>query len=517
MTRFVPVAWLSILCAAGACVAERPRREAGPVYAGDLEVLLIERCGRCHGGDDDDAGAGYRIDGYQEVLRCPSSAPDQPATQPSDARAAIVRVLERADHRELLDGAERARLERWIEAGAPLRRHGVHAPGILSPRSPDWHGALAAQDRFAPLRDPEHPSACGRCHDGAPVRPEGVTRPAAGAPACTTCHGEPEGVLACGTCHGDGAARAFPPRDRCAFGGAPHDAHAAHVLPSALRAEPLACSTCHPAADASLRGTHGNGVVEVVLDRAITGPGANFNPRDGSCTVACHSRGGEHERPRFDQAGPLGCGGCHGAPPADHFAGACDDCHRTTNARGDAIVDVSLHMNGRIDLGDGSDDCSSCHGEAGDPMPRTPAHVLHREPAFTMPIPCGECHVVPREVTSDGHLDRGARTPPDVRFGALASARGQQPEHRDGTCTEIACHGAGLPDGFERALRWTDPPTGACGGCHALPPAPPHPQSAACASTQCHGAEVTASDPPAITAPGRELHINGSPDVRGGR
>jgi predicted CxxxxCH...CXXCH cytochrome family protein len=422
-------------------------------------------------------------------------------------------VLEREDHAGLLDAAERARFTEWLRDGAPLRPRGVHAPGVLDPRSREWHGQLAAADRFGPLLDPDHPGACGRCHDGAPVRPASVSRAAAAAPSCDSCHREPAGVLACGTCHGDGATRAHPPRDACLFGTQDADAHRMHVESTRLREMPLRCSDCHPRADASLRGSHGDGHVDVALE----GSDATFDPETLRCAVSCHDRGGARARPAWDERGPLGCGDCHGSPPERHYPGACNDCHRDANADGSALVATELHMNGHTDVGDGSNDCGQCHGTRGDPMPSTPGHVLHGTTAITTAIACSECHSVPERVTSTGHLDRGTADPADVVFGPRARAFGRTPSYEAGTCREVACHGAGLPGGGEHAPSWdASSATPTCSSCHGAPPGQDHPQDPGCAAVLCHGSEVRAGTPgPRISDPGRALHIDG--EINAGR
>lgn len=499
---------LAVLAMAG-CSEERVPAQQAPAYEGDLDALLQARCGDCH--EDDDAGADYRIDTYARALRCPKGAPDRPAAWQGDAGAPILDVLDRPDHADLLSPQERERLTRWVEGDAPKRAGGVHAAGILNPRSPDWHGRLAARDRFAPITQRDDPEVCGRCHEGAPVTPPEVTAFAPGASACTSCHHEPEGVLACGTCHGDGAARAFPPRDRCAFAGPEHDAHRAHVTAGALRSEPLACGACHPSADATLSGSHANGTVEVRFDPRLAGDGASYDAESGTCSVSCHARGGARPTPRFGAAGPLTCDDCHSSPPEDHFAGECDRCHPGVNATGSALNDARFHLDGDVDLGAGgsTEICTACHGQGSDPMPRTGAHLAHAAAgALTAAIACQECHRVPSAVLSQGHLDRGEATPADVTFGTRAQARDRVPQYRAGTCSEVACHGAGLPDG-PSAVRWSGAAIDDCTSCHGLPPGGDHPASTSCATTLCHGDEVTAGSPPAITASGRALHIDG--------
>jgi predicted CxxxxCH...CXXCH cytochrome family protein len=506
---------LLALCACmalNACSERRARAPAAPVYRDEIADLLAERCGDCHGRD---AAAGYSVRRYLDVLACVAGdAGVRRVAGSGDAGGVLLDVLERDDHAGLLNAGEQARLRSWLAAGAPLRGAGLHAAGILNPRSEQWHGTLAAGERFARLLDSKHPEACGRCHDGAPARPLGVTQPAPGATACSECHHEPQGVLACGTCHGDGAGHAYPPRDRCLFAAPASDAHRAHVESTRLRDAPLACSACHPAADASLRGRHADGRVDVRFDPTLARLGARFDPVTRRCAVSCHDREGARAQPRFDEPGPLQCGDCHGAPPANHYGGPCSSCHAEPNADGSALRARTLHMNGRVDVGVSEGrECGACHGAGGDPMPVTPGHVVHRDSVLSAPIVCSDCHVMPEEITSAGHLDRGQATPPDIVFGARARAFGQQPSFEAGVCRNVACHGAGVGESLDRALRWEDRGSPSCSSCHGLPPGGSHPQDDRCATTICHGSEVRAGDPPTISAAGRALHIDGVIDV----
>jgi predicted CxxxxCH...CXXCH cytochrome family protein len=496
------------------CRELRAPADTAPAYDPEISQLLRSRCERCH--EDDDAGGGFRVDSYLATLACPLKQPATLAVERGDAGVPILEVLNRANHEQLLEPEENARLRAWVDRGAPLRDHGVHAAGILNPRSREWHGRLAARDDFGPLKRASHPDVCGRCHAGAPVAPAGTRNPAPGATACTTCHVAPSGVLACGTCHGDGASRAYPPRDACAFPGTVPDAHRAHLERSQLAAGlNIRCTTCHPGVDGGLSGTHADGKLDLTFDPELAGDDASYDPLRGVCAVRCHQRGGALETPRFDDPGPLSCGSCHQTPPQDHYAGDCSGCHRSANADGSALIDTRVHLNGHVDLGDGTGGCGACHGQGDDPMPRTPSHLLHRETTLTAAVACSECHQVPENVSSPGHLDRGNEDPADLTWGALAQRRGQSPSYAAGTCRQIACHGAGLSEGFERALVWDSPPTKQCGACHGVPPGVNHPREDGCASVMCHGAEVSlgTAGTPVISGPGRMLHINGTVDT----
>lgn len=340
-----------------------------------------------------------------------------------------------------------------------------------------------------------------------------MTTAAPGATACTTCHSRPEGVLACGTCHGDGD-RAYPPRDTCFFPAVSGDAHRAHVEPSA-RSPGYPCETCHvPRAADVVTGAHGDGTADVLFDVARAGPSASFDASTRACSVACHQRGGARETPRWsDTDGPLGCNGCHASPPAKHYPGACTTCHAEANADGTALTPGPMHLNGRVDLGDGSGTCAACHGRDGKPWPATGSHDAHRAPTMTTAIDCATCHVVPTQVTDPGHLDGQAA----VTFAGRALDRGASPAWTGGSCSDVACHGAklSLPPGPSVVPAWGDPSGAAraCTACHGAPPKQ-HTPSTSCDRSDCHGGEIARSGAAlSITAAGRALHVNGVVDL----
>src|SRR5260370_13244741 len=365
-------AWL----AGSACIAERKTDESPPVYGENVAPILARRCASCHAPPS--PAGGWSAASYLDAIACVGSS-GAAATLPSDGTAPIVRALDSATHQGVVDATERSVFEAWVRAGAPAFRGTVHTAGIVDPRSPDWHGKKLRDERWAPMLDPNHSEACGRCHDGTPARPTGVTGAAPSAPACTTCHAEPEGVLACNTCHGD-KMRTYPPRDPCFFpsDAATSGAHRAHVETSPLRATALACATCHPVPSSDvISGVHGNGSTEIVFDKAIVSAEASYDRATGQCAVSCHDRGGARARPMWTDANAMTCGDCHASPPVGHFPGACSTCHREANATGTALVANALHMNGRVDPGDASGGCGACHGHRDDPWPMRAAHSSH--------------------------------------------------------------------------------------------------------------------------------------------
>jgi predicted CxxxxCH...CXXCH cytochrome family protein len=492
-----------------ACSRDRFTPAQAPVFDPDVAPILQTHCVSCHDGAS--PAAGWSATSFLGTIACvaPSGAP---ATLPSGGRstqAPILAALAVAPHVGLLTSAEEATLAAWVAAGAPASVGTVHPPGIVDPRSADFHGTLLRALRWSQMLDANDPNACGTCHEGTPARPAGVTLAAPGASACTTCHGEAQGVLACNTCHGAGA-RIYPPRDLCFFPGdaATAGAHAAHVEASVARPAGLACSTCHPSPPAEvIGGLHGDGTVDVIFDPAVVTPEASYDPSTKICAVACHDVGGARPRPAWTETTPMGCNDCHRSPPANHFPGSCTSCHAEANATGTALSGGPLHLNGRVDLGNGSGLCGACHGTGADPWPTTAAHPAHENPSLAAPLACTSCHVVPQTILDPTHLDGVVH----VTFSGLALARGASPAWDGSACTNVACHGANLADPAAIPA-WNDTSGAAskCGACHGIPPTE-HTTSTSCGWSNCHGSEVgeNSDGVPFITASGKSVHVNG--------
>lgn len=492
------------------CRSVRQDQDETPVFRGEVGPLLGAKCARCHAGDA--PAGGWRADSYVGAIGCTSSGKQAAAR---DANAPLLTALDRPDHAGFVSAEERAILRAWLMGGAPSLRSGVHSVGFVDPRSRESHGQFLRAQRYAPMLDTSNTDACGRCHEGAPARPTNVAFGAEGATACTTCHTDPAGPLGCGTCHGgtsekgtSGKARSYPPRDRCFFPDDPPSvAHAAHVESSPSRASGLACSACHPTPlFGKPEGTHANGNVEVWLDYGLAGREARFDPTSKRCTGSCHSRGGARPEPTWSAVsdGARTCGDCHSSPPPAHYKGTCTSCHKEADATGTALTEPVLHVNGKVDLGDGSGQCGACHGRANDPWPTTGAHAAHASPKGARAVVCETCHAVP-EPGARHPLGTGGAT---VRLAGLASRGGRRPtwDPATKTCAGTYCHeGSG---GAVKAPIWTQgPPAGACGSCHALPPPPPHAQSNTCGSVGCHVGTTTATGE--LSANGRAVHVDG--------
>jgi predicted CxxxxCH...CXXCH cytochrome family protein len=471
----------------------------------DVAPLLQAHCVSCHG--DANPQAGWSASPFLGAIGCVPS--NVPAMLPPDGRAPVLAALQTPPHVGLLSGAEQATLASFIASGTPAYAAGVHDPSIIDPRSAGFHGAVLRASHWSQMLDPADPNACGGCHDGAPTRPAGVTQGDPAAPSCTSCHDQPGGALACPTCHGAGA-HDSPPRDPCFFPGDVPGNHAVHAWASSVRSAGMPCSTCHPAVGSPvISGLHGDGIVEVTFDPTLVPGEATYDSATGACAVSCHALGGTKPVVTWtESASPVGCNDCHLSPPAGHYIGSCTGCHAEANAAGTALGGGPLHINGKVDLGNGSGLCGACHGTGVSPWPTTAAHPGHQNPTgLTLPLACTNCHIVPATILDPVHLDGTVH----VTFAGLATARGAQPVWNGTTCTNVACHGANLAD--PAAVPAWDDASGAqarCGACHGIPPSQ-HTTATGCNRSDCHGSEVTLapSGAPLISATGLTLHIDG--------
>ncbi|HEY3359815.1 MAG TPA: hypothetical protein VGQ83_41580 [Polyangia bacterium] len=383
-------------------------------------------------------------------------------------------------------------------------------------------------------------AACGTCHGLPPAAPHPQST------QCHLCHPSAGPGLTikdparhingtvdlidggnCSACHGS-AANPAPPVDtqgRSDTALRSVGAHQAHVTEGAL-ARAFECGACHPTPDPAQPLAHVDGVVDLAFgDLARTD--ATTATFDGArCANYCHGAtltGGALTTPGWTtvDGSQAACGTCHGLPPAAPHPQSqrCHLCHPTVD-QDHAIVRKDLHVDGKVDvIQDPS--CSSCHGSAQNPAPPTDtsgradpalpsvgAHQAHVNPdpatSISAPVACGECHVVPDAARPFEHINDAV----EVTFGGLATANGV-PAAWSGTTCQSYCHGATLSAGTNTTPAWTtvDGSQAACGTCHGLPPAPPHPQSGKCGG--CH-AKVIDLDGNFVD---KTLHINGRVDL----
>lgn len=407
--------------------------------------------------------------------------------------------------------------------------HGATLAGGLD-SSPNWTRVDGSQARCQschgappPPPHPEH-DRCAACH-GATVASDGriaVERE-------LHINGRIDLDVSCEACHGGDGSPA-PPADLAgehATSARGVGAHRSHLASSTWRAS-VACSACHVVPDRADAPGHIDSPrpAELVFeDRARLGGLAPVFDGDRCSEVYCHGAtltGGTITSPIWAQVdgSQAACGTCHGLPPAPpHLARPdCVTCHADVIAADRAFIRPELHLNGKVDLSIG---CGGCHGSNRNPAPPIDlsgagdtsargvgAHQSHLGPSsWHAPVECGECHLVPEEVTSPGHRD----TPPpaELVFGARATRRGSAPSFDGSSCRDVYCHGARLSGGYNTTPDWTrvDGSQAACGSCHSLPPAGDHPARRDCSA--CHGMVVSPTN--VFVAP--ERHVDGTVDV----
>ena len=119
--------WIAVAAAAvAACASWRASWGPAPTYNAHIRPILADNCFACHGPDAAQRKAELRLDKRDEAIAAG-------AIVPGDAKGSpLVRRIRSEDRDELmpppsthkvLDEAQRATLERWIEAGATYEEH----------------------------------------------------------------------------------------------------------------------------------------------------------------------------------------------------------------------------------------------------------------------------------------------------------------------------------------------------------------------------------------------------------
>jgi hypothetical protein len=207
----------------------------------------------------------------------------------------------------------------------------------------------------------------------------------------------------------------------------------------------------------------------------------------------------------------------HG-PALEHGAEDCRGCHgQDLTGNGDAPSCDGCHQAGWRTT------CVYCHGgtdnQTGAP-PRQlggdtgggsfPPHTAHVETTLTTTIVCGDCHKLPTDVLSSGHVFDATPGAAEVDFshgrdpGAVYSA---------GTCSSSKCHGNGRTLG---TITRNDS-GGTCSFCHIGYDDPGnwdilsgrhafHLEAGGLGCADCHG--TVTSDSSSIS--GRSLHLDGA-------
>ncbi|MGZ6161845.1 MAG: CxxxxCH/CxxCH domain c-type cytochrome, partial [Myxococcaceae bacterium] len=150
--------------------------------------------------------------------------------------------------------------------------------------------------------------------------------------------------------------------------------------------------------------------------------------------------------------------------------------------------------------------------------------ALHQVSA---PVPCNECHLVPRVLNSPGHIDH---PPPAIVFppgtGTLANTDGVDAGYNFSTATcTVYCHGSGTRLSKDTSTGLNHAPIfnggtsqAACGNCHGIPTKIPgtHHHDGVTSITQCatcHPTTIAPSGNIIVGADGGSTHVNGVVNV----
>jgi predicted CxxxxCH...CXXCH cytochrome family protein len=208
-----------------------------------------------------------------------------------------------------------------------------------------------------------------------------VARPVAGEEAVSS--------AACIGCHGGEGSAAPPHSTKGATSTADVGvgAHAAHLKDGPF-SRAIACGECHVVPRSVADAGHMDGKADVTFGPVGSiGEQARWDRATATCAVYCHGSmlpGGSVKAPVWTKVDgtQAACGACHGAPPpAPHPQIAnCSGCHPAT-VRSDGSIDVAggAHINGKLDLNEGTAACGSCHG-----IPPPAPHAQSTS--------CGSCH-----------------------------------------------------------------------------------------------------------------------------
>ncbi len=334
-------------------------------------------------------------------------------------------------------------------------------------------------------------------------------------------------------CHGTDSSNAPPMgiagiADTTSIGVGAHQQHMT-IAPTWHRQ--IECADCHivPAEVGSPGHIDGDNKAEVTFSM-IAGPNALW--AGTTCTTKCHGStalGGTSPTPTWTQVDGTQstCGSCHSTPPpAPHPADTnCASCHPTMEEGSMTFRDPSSHINGQVDVSSGvGGSCTSCHGSPTSSAPPNDltghtaptalgvgAHAAHLMPSnWHRAVTCSNCHVVPTDVTSPGHLDGDNIS--EVVFDTLNPAGTYT--RAAATCSTQYCHGSGR--GNTGTKVWTTPGALPCSACHTMNGTGmsgdhrTHIVGQQMKCSQCHGDVIDANQ----VIKNANLHVNGVHEVK---
>ncbi|MGC4121181.1 MAG: CxxxxCH/CxxCH domain-containing protein [Myxococcales bacterium] len=325
--------------------------------------------------------------------------------------------------------------------------------------------------------------------------------------ACTECHLLPASVTSAGHLDGDTATLTWGPLARsggltpawnrttgtCSstwcHGGSLHGGTIPEPVWTQVDGTQAKCGTCHglppPAPHTTSTNCHdchpdtvkADGTLDLAKSKHLDGivEGNQAHPNGWS--------GGSMHGPAA-KANLVSCKTCHGDDLTGGTSGvSCNKCHNGWQSN-------CVFCHGGLDNQTGAPPVDST-GRSETTRLGVGAHSAHvADSDLRKAMACTECHTVPADAFSAGHLNGTAA----VTFGSLAKTGNLSPtwDSANAKCSSTWCHGAGLKGGTITAPQWTkvDDTQAECGTCHGNPPVAPHPANSNC--NQCHPQTVRA-------------------------
>lgn len=153
----------------------------------------------------------------------------------------------------------------------------------------------------------------------------------------------------------------------------------------------------------------------------------------------------------------------------------CQQCHGE-NYSGGLTSPTCLTCHSKTD---GPENCSTCHFD-GTIEKGNDFHQMHLETTSFSKVACSDCHLIPSQVNSEGHLDGNAGV--ELTFSGIATTITNEPgtegritdlpalnpnpifNKSEGSCSNVYCHGYFKNGNNENVVKYGD--GFVCGSCH---------------------------------------------------
>ncbi|MFA6599115.1 MAG: CxxxxCH/CxxCH domain-containing protein [Ignavibacteriaceae bacterium] len=320
----------------------------------------------------------------------------------------------------------------------------VHKPALLDSTSADFHGKFVLKNKFTQCQSCHGQNfaggisspSCATCHQSIDVHKDGIADSTdVNSPNFHGKYKLKDGLADCSQCHGT------------SFTGGTQS-------PS--------CTTCHSTIDVHKSGIidpsspnfHGKYPLKNGFTDCKTCHGDNFAGGNNSvaCTT-CHSTITVHKDGIVTPSSPNFHGNFLKANGWN--INACASCHSSNFSGG--TQSPSCKTSGCHTSAQGPAACNTCHGDFNNPSQIAPPKDLDGNTVSTSPgvgahtkhlaafanggsLACSECHTVPSDVNSAGHLGSDGKA--EINFGTFSNKLGGSSyDFTTNKCANTYCHG----------------------------------------------------------------------------